>query len=174
MKAVVGGFEEIRMRHTFLTWPLLLTLACGCLAQSAEELRVQTRFGALTLDRKDRLLFKGRVIEPVMQANSGIDVGKPFRIGGSDVVLVTIIGGTACPYLYHFVTVTQSGAKATPEFGTCNESLQTDRKGDAIYLTMHEYRGPFEPEAERKAALKRTVGFVFRGGVVSRASQPVK
>jgi hypothetical protein len=133
------------MRHTFLTSLVLLMMACGCLAQSAEELRVQTRFGALTLDHKDRLLFRGKLIQPVMQANSGIDAGKPFHIGASDVVLVTIIGGTACPYLYHFVTVTQSGAKATPEFGTCSESLLAERHGDAISLTMHDYRGPFEP-----------------------------
>ncbi len=64
-----------------------------------------------------------------MQANSGIDAGKPFHIGASDVVMVTIIGGTACPYLYHFVTVTQAGAKATKEFGSCNEAQLVERKG---------------------------------------------
>jgi hypothetical protein len=162
------------MRHRFLTSLVLLMMACGCLAQSAEELRVQTRFGALTLDHKGRLLFRSKLIQPVMQANSGIDFGKPFHMGASDVVLVTIIGGTACPYRYHFVTVTQSGAKATPEFGTCNESLLAERQGDAISLTMHDYRGPFEPEAERNAAFKRTVVFVFRDGVVLQDGKPVK
>ena len=63
----------------------LLVVSCGCLAQSAEELRVQTRFGVLSLDNKDRLLFKDRLIEPVMRANSGMDAGKPFHVGNSDV-----------------------------------------------------------------------------------------
>jgi hypothetical protein len=152
----------------------LLVVSCGCLAQSAEELRVQTRFGVLSLDNKDRLLFKDRLIEPVMQANSGMDAGKPFHVGNSDVVLVTIIGGTACPFLYHFVTLTQSGAKATNSFGTCNEAQLVESKGDSISLTMHDYRGPFEPEAERAAAFKRTVIFVFRDGVILRDGKRVQ
>jgi hypothetical protein len=162
------------MRHTFLASFMLLMMAGGCLAQSGEELRVQTRFGVLSLDNQDRLLFKDRLIKPVMKANSGFDVGKPFRIGASDGVLVTIIGGTACPYLYHLVTVSQAGAKATNSFGTCNEARSVERKGDSISLTMHDYRGPFEPEADRNAALKRTVVFIFRDGVVSRDGKPVK
>ena len=88
-------------------------------------------------------------------------------------MLVTIIGGTACPFLYHFVTLTQSGAKATNSFGTCNEAQLVERKGDSISLTMHDYRGPFEPEAERAAAFKRTVIFVFRDGVIFEKREAV-
>jgi hypothetical protein len=161
------------MRNTILVFALL-TIACNAGAQSSEELRVQTRFGPLTLDDKDRLLFKGDLIEPVMQANSGIDAGNPFHIGDSDVVLVTIIGGTACPFLYHFVTVTQASAKATKEFGTCNESLSVERKGGSISLTMHDYRGPFEPEAERQAAFRRIVVYAFRDGLVTKNGKPLK
>ena len=160
------------MRRIAILVTLLTTVFAA--AQHAEELRVRTRFGTFTLDGKSRLLFNGHLIEPVMRANSGIDVGTPFHIGDSDVVLVTIIGGTACPYLYHFVTVAKSTVKATPEFGTCNEALPVERHGDSISVTLHDYRGPFEPEAERKAAEKRTEVFIFRAGVVNRNGKPIR
>ena len=150
----------------------MLMTGFAALAQVKDELRVQTRYGALTLDNQDRLVFNGRLIEPIVQANSGMDAGTPIHIGASDVVLVTIIGGTACPYLYHFVTVTKSSAKATPKFGTCNEALLVERRGDSIAMTLHDYRGPFEPQAERRGAEKRTVVFVFRHGVVLKDGGP--
>jgi hypothetical protein len=156
------------MRRVILGAVALALMGQGALAQSAHEvLRVSTRFGHLTVGQNKMLLFKGRPLDPPIRGNNGLDVGEPFRIGETDVVLVTDNGGTACPFLYYFVTISRSGAKATPSFGTCNSVTVTKRTGDSVSLTMHGFLGPFEPEAQRKKAFRETHVFVFHDGVVS-------
>jgi hypothetical protein len=150
----------------------LLLVGRGSFGQSAEELRVPTRYGTFTLGENQMLLYKGVPLQPPVQGNSGFDLGTPYHIGASDVVLATIFGGTACPYLYQFVTVTKSGAKATQKFGTCNELIRARRSRDSILLTMHGYRGPFEPEAEKKKAQRETHEFVFLDGAVTKDGKP--
>jgi len=127
---------------------------------------VSTRFGSLTVGNNKELLFRGRSVVPSIVGNNGLDLGTPFHLKAEDVVLVTDNGGTACPYLYYFVTLNQSGAKGTTAFGTCNVANQVKRDGDSIRVTMHGYRGPFEPESERRSALRAVHVFVFRDGAV--------
>src|SRR6266508_3830563 len=90
----------------------LLLLVCGSVA-AQETNTVSTRFGALTVNDAGVLLFKGAPFKPTIEANNSLDLSKTCEIGAADVVLVTDNGGTACPALYYFVTVTKSGAKAT-------------------------------------------------------------
>jgi hypothetical protein len=143
-------------------------ISVGLSAQSSQELKVATRYGELTIGENMTLLFRGRPLRPTIHGNSGIDLGAPFHIRDTDVVLVSITGGTACPYLYYFVTARKDGAVGTPSFGTCNSSLGIKRTGDSISMSMHGYRGPFEPEAERKKALHETHVFVYQDGVISK------
>lgn len=146
---------------------LLAVFGNGALAQSEPAYRVATRFGELSVRRDEVLRFNERPLEPLLKGNNGLYVGNPFVIGESDVVLVTDVGGTACPRLYWFVSVTNSGARATPSFGTCSVALTVTRSGDSIRVTMRGYRGPFEPEAERRKAAAQTQVFVFHDGVVT-------
>jgi len=149
-----------------------ITTASPC--QAVDEVHSTTRFGTLTLDKENYVQFKGHRLSPAMQANNSIDLGEPYPIGVSDVVLVTIIGGTACPYLYHFVVVTKEGARATREFGTCNESEEVERKGASIEVHMHGFLGPFEPEPARKKAFRENHTFVFKDGVITDNGKLVK
>jgi hypothetical protein len=103
-----------------------------------------------------------------------LDLGEAFSIGERDVVLVTDNGGTACPHLYYFVTVSASSAKATPPFGTCNELSTIKRTGNSISVTMQGFRGPFEPAAEQRRAARRRHVFIYRAGVVTENGKPVK
>lgn len=77
---------------------------------------LSTRFGPLSVGQDRVLLFKARRVQPRVRGNNSLDLGTLYRIGSTDVVLVTDNGGTACPYLYHFVAVATAGAKATPAF----------------------------------------------------------
>jgi hypothetical protein len=120
------------------------------------------------------LLFQGHPLQPPVQGNNSLDIGTPFHIGESDVVLVTIFGGTACPYLYHFITVTKSGATSTPSFGTCKEALNVRLNGNSILLEMHGYRGPFEPVAERRKAAREIYAFQFKDGAVAETKPSAK
>jgi len=156
------------MRTTIMLVTLWL---CGnCLAQLTEDGRVSTRYGTFTLGKRQMLLYNGHPLRPAVQGNNGLDLGSPFHIVNRDVILATIFGGTACPYLYQFITVTKDGASATQQFGTCNEAFSVKRNGDAVSLAMHDYRGPFEPEEEKTAARRRTEIFVFHDGVVSKST----
>jgi hypothetical protein len=141
-------------------------LVAGCLF-AQEQARISTRFGPLTIGKDRELLFRGRPFVPSIVGNNGLDLGQPFHVGTADVVLVSDNGGTACPYLYHFVTVTRSGAKATRAFGTCNAVTRVKPNGNSILVTMRGYRGPFEPESERRRAFGQVHVFVFREGVVN-------
>jgi hypothetical protein len=152
---------------TVLAAALLALVGSEARAQSEPAYRVATRFGELSVRRDEVLRFNERPLEPLLKGNNGLYVGNPFVIGESDVVLITVVGGTACPRLYWFVTVTRSGARATPSFGTCSVALSVTRTGDTITVSMRGYRGPFEPEAERSKAAAQTHLFVFHDGVVT-------
>jgi hypothetical protein len=121
----------------------------------------------LRVSSTGELLFHGHPLQPPIRANSSLAIGRVFHMDGSDVVLVKDTGGTACPYLYYLVTIRASKAKATPEFGSCAEVVTAGRKGTSIVLTMHGYRGPFEPEADRRKAAHELRTFVFADGKVS-------
>ena len=163
------------MRRLLIGAAMLLVVGTNVFAQLPQEPHVvSTRFGSLTVNDQRMLLFKGRPLDPPVQGNSSLDLGEPLRIGSTDVVLVTDNGGTACPYLYYFITVSSSNAKATPSFGTCGELTNLKRTGSTISLTMPGYQGPFEPEAEKRKAARQKHVFVFRSGVVTENGRPVK
>lgn len=160
------------MRRILLGTTVLIIMS-SALAQNSQELESRTRFGTLEMDH-GKLVFKGQPLEPPIRMNAGMDLSEPFHIGATDVVLVTNYGGTACPAEYYFVTVSKFGAKGTAAFGTCNDDATTRRSGDSILVTMHGFRGPFEPAAERTKAARETHVFVYRDGVVTeRAREPV-
>jgi hypothetical protein len=94
------------------------------------------------------LLFKGRPVRRLVQGNNSLDLAAPYRIGAADAVLVANNGGTACPTLYYFVTVTAAGAKATPAFGACANLTRVDRTGDTLLVRMSGFLGPFEPTGQ--------------------------
>jgi hypothetical protein len=150
-----------------VTAALLALAAHQALAQSEPAYRLATRFGELSVRRDEVLRFNEQPLEPLLKGNDGLYVGNPFVTGESDVVLVTNVGGTACPRLYWFVSVTRSGALATCSFGTCSVALTVTRSGDTIRVSMRGYRGPFEPEAEQRKAAAQTHVFVFHDGVVT-------
>ena len=86
---------------------LLFMAGTSALAQQ-EAQEASTRFGSLTVGEDKILMFKGHKLHPEIEGNNSLDLGKPFSIGATDVVLVTDNGGTACPALYYFITVSSS------------------------------------------------------------------
>jgi hypothetical protein len=162
-------------------WKWLLALATLTLIRGSafaqlpqQPLTVATRFGALSVGPDRVLLFKGRPVQPRVEGNNRLDLGEPYRVGAADVVLVTNEGGTACPYLYRFVTITRSGAKPTPAYGTCAALNRIERAGDTLRVYMDGFRGPFEPVQEQRAAAMERHVFVYRAGVVTENGRPVR
>jgi len=56
---------------------------------------VPTRFGVLSVNDEQKLLFKGQPFEPPIEGNNSLALGEPYEMGASDVVLVTDNGGTS-------------------------------------------------------------------------------
>jgi hypothetical protein len=136
--------------------------------------KVTTRFGTLTVAKDRILLFKGHKLEPSIEGNNSLNLGTLLHIGPNDVVLVMDNGGTACPFLYYFLTVNKGGARATKSFGTCAELASIKRSADSISVRMPGFRGPFEPASEQRKANKERHVFLFHDGVVTENGKPVE
>jgi hypothetical protein len=159
------------MRKSITTIAALMMVSSQAFTQVPQlAQKVETRFGALSVGDDTVLRYRGRSFQPSIKGGYSLKLGRPFRIGESDVVLVTDNGGTACPYLYYFVTLTKSGAQATHSFGTCNAVVSLKQKEESIWITMHGYRGPFEPEEDRRQAAHTTHVFAFHDGVVKETA----
>jgi hypothetical protein len=144
------------------------TMSLLALTMCASASPAQSKANATgTVNRKGELLFHNHPLQPPVRAKSSLDIGRVFHMDGSDVVLVKDTGGTACPYLYYLVTIRGSTTEATPEFGSCTEVVSASQKDHSIVLTMHGYRGPFEPEPDRRKAARELRTFVFADGKVS-------
>ena len=160
------------MRKYILGIALLLLIASNVLGQETKT--IQTRFGALAVNDAGLLLFKGAAVQPRIEAEDSLDLSEPYQIGASDVVLVTYTGGTACPALYYFVTVTKSGAKLTPSFGTCSDLIKVKHMGDSISVAMPGYQGPLESKRAQLRATRERHVFIYHAGVVTENGKPVK
>jgi hypothetical protein len=153
----------------------VLTLAAGSVfpwfikpPQDWQE--VATRFGSVTVDQDRSLLFRGRKLTPSVDGNNSLGLNNPIQIGDTDVVLVVDNGGTACPAMYYFVTVSKTGAQATKPFGTCSDLASVKQIGNSIRVIMPGYRGPHEPESAQLRASRQQHVFTFRAGVVTSRS----
>ena len=130
---VSKGFRSVRLLgliFAILCWVRLVPLA----RDLSEE--AVTRFGSLTVNNRRTLEFNGRALEPAITGNNSLSLGEPMRLGATDVVLVRDNGGTACPYLYYFVTVSKFGAKAASSFGTCGEISEVRPGTKSISVVM--------------------------------------
>jgi hypothetical protein len=69
------------------------------------------------------------------------NIQKTFRIGDTDVIFISDDSGeTHCHTLHFFVTVSKSGAKISPKFGTCNDLSHVKRRADSILIVMNNFR----------------------------------
>ena len=112
--------------------------------------------------------------EPV-QGNSALHIVAHFELEGQDIVLLQDTGGTACPALYRFATLSPQGIGVTPEFGTCTNiaTVAIDEGHGGSHepiVTMNGSRGPLEPEEEQRRAHMQLHRFVLRQGQVHEIS----
>lgn len=108
--------------------------------------------------------------EPV-QGNAALHIVAHFELQDQDIVLLQDTGGTACPALYRFATLTPQGIGVTSEFGTCTNiaTVALDETHSGLHepiVTMNGSRGPFEPEEEQRRAHMQLHRFALRQGQV--------
>lgn len=109
---------------------------------------IDTRFGTLQIDEQNELLYLGHSLIPPIRGNNSLTPIGVYAIGNADVLLIQDNGGMACPAMYYFVSVSASGVKSTPEFGTCSDLIKVQQIYDKISITMPEFIGPMESRVD--------------------------
>ncbi len=108
----------------------------------------------------------------VVQGDVALHLVAHFELPDRDIMLLQSTGGTACPALYRFATLTQQGIAVTPEFGTCSDIasilLPDPQPGNdpEPVLSIIDFKGPYEPEAEQQQAARSLHRFALRQGKV--------
>jgi hypothetical protein len=161
------------MNRVFAASFVLLLSCLAVVGAAASDEDLKTRFGELTTNDDNVLLFKGKPISPQVRAPNGISTVEKFEIDASDVLLLVEHGGTACPAKFWFVSVSADSAKATSRFGTCSDQFRTSRTGGTITVTMPGFLGPFEPAPARAKAAKERHVFTFSNGLLTENGKPV-
>lgn len=139
--------------------------------------KVKTRFGVVSVREEGKLLlFKGKPVSPAIEGNNSLNIVAHYEMGQSDVLLLQDNGGTACPALFRFITVSASGVRMTPEFGTCSDLIYPtwDSKTGTVTVAMSGFRGPFESEAEKQKAYMTKTEFRFANGQLTENGKSVK
>lgn len=139
--------------------------------------QAKTRFGLVSVREDDmRLLFKGKPVIPAIEGNSSLSIVAHYEIGQSDVLLLQNTGGTACPALFHFITVNATGLRATPEFGTCSDIIYpTFNEKTGVTVAMVGFSGSSEPAAEqRKTAMTKTIYRLQPNGQLTENGKPAR
>ena len=108
--------------------------------------------------------------EPI-QGNAALHIVAHFELEGQDIVLLQDTGGTACPALYRFATLTPQGIAVTPEFGTCSDlaaATLTETPGGTQepLVAMVGAIGPSEPGQDPQRDRIRLHYFTLRQGQV--------
>lgn len=87
-----------------------------------------------------------------------VNLEKIFTVKGNKVLLVGLSkGGKICPAVYKFITVAPDGTgKATKEFGTCSDLIETSVKDDTIVVSMPKLSG------------KGKEVYIYKDGVVTK------
>lgn len=85
---------------------------------------VKTRYGTVSVRADDNvLLFRGKPVVPGIEGNSGLSIVASYEHGQTPVLLLQSAGGSACPAMFRVVSLTTSGVRSTPEFGTCSDII---------------------------------------------------
>ena len=106
-----------------------------------------------------------------LQGNAALHVVAHFELEEQDIVLLQDSGGTACPALYRFATLTPLGIAVTPEFGTCSDIAsvtlaEAPSGAKEPQITMVGARGPLEPEDAEQNTRMQLHHFTLRQGQV--------
>lgn len=134
-------------------------------AYANDQQFVKVRAGKLTIkgDLYDtKLMFNGKKL---YDGNGFIlSFVDKYVLDGKDVVLLTSnSGGTGCPVMYFFVTITSQGAASlSPQFGTCSDLARPVLRGSKIIITMPRITGNGDAK------------YVYKNGIVTEDGKPVK
>lgn len=145
-------------------------------AVSRYDKKVQTRYGVLSVNEDNNTLqFKGKPLSPAVEGNNSLGIVASYELGKNDVYLLQDNGGSACPAMFRFATVTAAGVRVTPEFGTCSDIISptSDAKTE-VTVAMVGFVGPLESKAAQETAGRKKVVYTYRNGQIWENNKPIQ
>lgn len=140
----------------------------GGVAMADDIHMAQTRFG-LADGSANVLKVNGHLTTPEVDGNSGMFVEKITETADADYLLLTNVGGTACPALYSIVKVTGSTAMPMAWFGNCSdEPKRTIVPGKSVTLAF-----PGFSPLRFKGTSPETYVYDISTGVLKKDGKPV-
>ena len=108
-----------------------------------------------------QFIFPEKPAQVAIEGNNSLRLVASFENKTEDIIVLQNTGGSACPALFRFATISGAGIHISPEFGTCSGIFvvgQSKNDDQAITLTMTGFDGPFEPiEQQQKSHLTKVV-----------------
>lgn len=134
------------------------------------EKTAKSRYGVLSIRDDNILMFKAKPVQPTIEGNNSLSIVASYELGKDDVFLLQNSGGTACPALYTFVTISAAGVRATPEFGTCSDIIYptSDLKTGVTVVMVGFTRFSSTVAQQRTAAMTQTVYQLLTSGKLSK------
>lgn len=112
-------------------------------SRTDEKSEVTTPMGTATVSEDNVLLLNGQPTVPVVKGDFSLSIERhtAFR-GGYALLLMNDSGGTACPAQYRWVLLDATrGLVASPEFGTCSDSVDVSQADNSLMVTMPKADG---------------------------------
>jgi hypothetical protein len=138
-------------------------------AIAGHQQAMDTRRGPVAIGDDGTLRWRGRPVLPAVQANNSLSLVARHEVGRADVLLLQNHGGSACPALYRFITVSPSGITASPEFGTCSDLIYPTSNERGVTVAMPAFAGPGQ-----RAAPRRRVVYRFENGRVTENGRALR
>lgn len=110
------------------------------------RLELNTPLGELHVTPSDYvyesvLRFNNTDIEPRIMGM--LNIPYAYNMPGFHAALVSIHkGNEACPVVYRWIRIDQSGYSVTPEFGSCSENIQVSAKGRTLTVLTPSSTNP--------------------------------
>lgn len=148
-------------------WIAALVLLIGSTAGIAQE-PIDTRFGTVSVDSAGGVLFERQPVESInggaSRPGDSVVHRATYERGAEDWVLLSTDGySRLCHMLFRFVRVSDAGAAATADFGTCAEKYEIEENRHGVHISAPGFMGMFEPDAVREAAAMERHRFSFDG-----------
>lgn len=141
-------------------------------------LAVLGRAPAAAQERTETTTAASAATTPI-QGNFSLNVAAHFAMEDRDIVLLQNTGGTACPALYRFATLTADGIAVTPEFGSCSDiaAITLQKRTGHLpepLLSVVASQGSFSTQEEQQQLLQQPSRYRLRDGQIQKIGSDEK
>lgn len=163
-------------------WKFVLAAMAGLAAHSsfAAESVDKTRYGQVQVkvspdSGQETLYFNHKMVLPKIEGNNGLSVEGIYQLHMDDVVLVQDIGGSGCPVQLYFVKISpKQKLTVSPAFGSCSDLIKVTAKPDQIVVTMPDFMGAPESEAQKRQIAQKKMTYSYDGKLLKQNGKPLQ